>query len=87
METLVLANIITAHNVIYFILSTAIAAVIVNKSKLPNWPHMAWAIPVSWIGLAILFWILGATFKFAVVPLLLIGAVVAVVMYLKKKPE
>ena len=56
-----------------------------HKSKLPNFPHMLWAIPASWLGLVILFAILGGLFKFVVVPLLLIGFVVVAVMYLKKK--
>lgn len=84
-ETVVLAKILTAHNVIYFVLSTFIAAAIVNKSKLPNWPYMLLAIPASWIGLVILSAILGGLFKLVVVPLLVIGFIVVAAMYLKKK--
>lgn len=86
METLILGEteILTLHNVVYFILSTACAAALLNRSKLPNWPHMVWAIPASWIALAILFWFLGGLFKVAMALVILAAIGLVVYVYMKK---
>ena len=80
----ILAKILTVHNIVYFVISTLIAAAIVNKRNLSN-KSMVWIIPLVWIGLGILFWLLGGLFKLVIVPLIIIGFIVAVVMYLKKE--
>ncbi|MDP3026650.1 MAG: hypothetical protein Q8N63_03000 [Nanoarchaeota archaeon] len=83
MEAIVLAKILNAHNVVFFILSTLIAMAIVNKTKIPN-RYIPWAILASWIALAVLFAILGGLFRFVIVPLLIVGIIAVAWMYLKK---
>ena len=86
MEAIVLAEILNAHNVVYFIISTLIAAAIVNKAKISNY-YIPLAILASWIGIAVLFASLEGLFKVVIVPLLVAGVVVAVWMYLKKEAK
>lgn len=83
MDPIILAKIITAHNIVYFVLSTLVAVAIVNKTKFTN-VCMIWIIPVVWIFLAVLFAVLGELFKLAMGLLVVVGVVVVVVMYLKK---
>lgn len=84
MDPIILAKIITAHNIVYFVLSALVAVAIVNKTKFTN-VCMIWIIPVVWICLAVLFAVLGELFKLAVGILIVVGVIVVVGLYLKKK--
>ena len=75
MQAMILAKILTLGNIAYFIVSTVIAAAILNKSKLPNIPHMLWAIPASWVGLIVVFWLFGALFKLIVGAAIIVGII------------
>jgi len=74
----------TLHNLVYFVVATIVAAAIINKTKMSNL-NMIWLIPASWIGLGILFGVLGALFKWVALPILIVGGIVVGLMYAKKE--
>lgn len=71
---------------IYIIIASVIAIAIVNKTKCSNWSLLG-IVPALAVGVWIAWSVAGVVYHYLLIPLLAVGVIVAVVLYIKKKAE